>query len=217
MGRGGSDEDRCCVDRNRAQPMPENDSPRAKALPSRTFEVGKHRPGQRQMRLVIERTDRSTARAVGTDPTREHDDPTEAGPLQDPHRRGEGERSSCEANAHSQPPPYGGCTANSSPGRTLVVRVERVSDRSGQIDSTGGSGRVGDTIPPKRERGIARSLPADPPTIVTGAFPPRPGPVANRRTVTSPTMRAPIGRASKGCGHFYLTEPINTHGRSIGA
>ena len=106
---------------DRPEPMPKDDLCHAEPAARRPFELLQSRDRERSMSFVLEGGDAAPGRAVRPNPPDEDDDPPELVSPEGAHRSGHGKRHPGQSNGHGQPPPYGGCTANSSPGRTRVA------------------------------------------------------------------------------------------------
>ena len=126
---------------DRPETMPENHLLYAEAPPGLSFELGEGVQGERPVRFVIEGRDSALAQPVGPNSSREEDHSAQLVPFEPLHRCREGEAAPRQFHAHVYPPPYGGCTANSSPGRTRVARpaTYRPLRTNRQVPSTGAS------------------------------------------------------------------------------
>lgn len=105
--------------------MPEHRALRSESPSRRSVEFLEDPERGALVRLVVEGDHTGPTGTVGPDAPREEDDPSEPGTLEFAGRSGEGERPTGETERHGYPPPYGGCTANSSPGRMRDVRPRR--------------------------------------------------------------------------------------------
>ncbi len=125
MGTGRADHDRDLADAEPSHPVPEHDPHCAEATTRLPFDLPELAERRSLVGLIDERHDRTGSARVGAYPARKEYHSPEARSLQLAHRPVHRQRFPGQADAHVQPPPYGGCTANSSPSFSRTLRSSR--------------------------------------------------------------------------------------------